>query len=276
MISFSLKLLQGILKGSKRDKWAEYCTPEKIGEVATRKVRDWFDKKSTPDGTIGEISEDEMKQLAEVSPIATATMLVAALDAPRGASDERDQNLASYMRVLEPIAQTVRDLETSIALRGFLHDTECVSYWHLRDKQGSGDAFRKSGDHLVVRGGLEVYVFSMEPTDDALDALNVAIRSAASRQLPTSVYDYLVEEIHEQKVITTRRLDSDREAKREKAQSDPFGIIHDYNRPIEISWTIPSGVPGIVALLESLPIATRAQAKFTRDLAETLEKAKKK
>lgn len=229
MISITLKLLQGILKGSKREKWAEHLTPEKLGELAATKVRLWLDNTSTLDGTIGAVTEEEIKQLANDSPAAIQSLLVASLDVPQSASEETSQILESYVAVLNPIAEALRSLETSIALRGFLHDAECVSYWHLANKQEKDAAFRKVGNHLVIGGGFEIYILNVYPTDDVLDALNATIRSERSRQLPSGFCDYRrdesvgkLEDVHELSV-TLRQLDPERDVKQAKAKSDPFG-----------------------------------------------------
>jgi hypothetical protein len=282
MISITLKLLQGVLRGSKKEKWAEHLTPEKLGEHGAKWVRGWFERKAAPDGTIESVTDEEIRELAAESPAAIQSLLVASLDAPLSSADETQEVLDSYAAVLNPIGDVMRARATSLALRGFLHDASCVSYWQLRDKHAHGASFRRSGDSLSITGGIEIYVLKLEPTDETLNKLNTLIREAKSRQLPEMFSDYRndetiarVESVQEVGV-TLRQLDPDREAKKATASAAPFGSLRNFDAPTEMTWQIPPGVPGLLSLIESLPMATDAQGKFLIELKDALEKLKAK
>jgi hypothetical protein len=162
--------------------------------------------------------------------------------------------------------------KTSLALKGFVHDSGCVSYWNFT--KGSNPSFYAGADSLAP-SGLEVYLFSEEPAADTLRKYNQEIRRAPSRQLEGDKFNHrkhdtvaVVKKVSELNV-TIEKLDPDREEKLKLP--DPFHLNAKYGWPAEFKYEIPFGAPALVELFESLFEARRSQGAPLQELDATRE-----
>lgn len=167
-------------------------------------------------------------QAAPLLGILLASSLQDGVDAP----SEKQAILSSYMQVLNVIGQVALELKTSLALRGFLHRSDCISYWHFTGRGSKEKIFYLQGDHISLGVSFELYLLEREPSDDAINQLNQQIRSNNGRQLPSQLFDFRknekvarVEEVHELKV-TMQMLDPDRERKAADSAKNPFRVIN--------------------------------------------------
>lgn len=200
-----------------------------------------------------------------------------------GADDEKDFFLSTYMTHLNLIYEYINKRETSVVLRGFIHDPDCICYW--RRSVLSAEAFKRSTDYLEIGHSLRVYILDPriweeldEPitADDAVTGLNVAIRESSKRQLPDYYEDYekneyvgLISRIYEMKVAVSKLDPEDIN----KARDPVNELFHLSPLPKSYEYSIPNGAPGIPVMLESLFHALKLQSEPLERLKETNAKA---
>jgi len=226
-----------------------------------------------------EITQEDKKALEKAlneNPKEAATLLgLLIAEATQGTLDadaELKLILESYALVLNTICALMGKAKTSLALKGFVHDTGCVSYWNFT--KGSNPSFYASTDSLAP-SGLEVYLFSEEPAADTLRKYNQEIRRAPSRQLERDKFNHrkhdtvaLVKKVSELDVVI-EKLDPDREEKMKLP--DPLHLNAKYEWPAEFKYEIPFGAPALVELFESLFEARRSQGAPLQELDATRE-----
>ena len=183
------------------------------------------------------------------------------------AAQERQQLLGAYAQTLNLITTVCESRETSLALHGFLHRDDCISYWELRGGKSSG--WTVHGDRITPPFNIKVYLHFVEPSLENLVDLNLRIRNSSTRRLPDvdvrKNSDWaLVENIGELSVAY-ERLDPDR-------PTDPNNIFDSLPSARRKTDTIPPGARATLPLLASLETAITTQgyhlAEFRKMLAE--------
>ena len=74
--------------------------------------------------------------------------------------------------------------KTSIALHGFLHCEDCISYWDYGTIGVGDNAAKVDGSAINTRYRPEIYVIKMDPSDENLEQFNKAIRDKEVRRIP--------------------------------------------------------------------------------------------
>jgi hypothetical protein len=242
--------------------------PEVLGKKTGHLLQRLLDKKSRgevltarDEEELGEALQERPSEAAAVLGLVTADLLQGTLDA----DGEREAIIGSYASILNFVCAYMAEATTSVAIRGFLHDPACISYWHVERRNLE---FAKSGSDYLYPNGLEVYLFDEEATDERLAALNMAIRDSPTRHLHPAMYDISsddavakVTRINETTIVI-ERLHPDR-ASLPAAPEDPlFGrkLGTDYSRPLEFVLPIPPDATDVVALIDSLQKAKAVQS----------------
>ena len=206
------------------------------------------------------IMEQHPQEATAILGLLTADLLAGGGDA----ASERQALLEYYRSSLTLVCTAMASRTTSVALRGFIHDGSCVSYWHFERKNLQFSM--SSSSEVLFPNGLDVYFLELEPTDESLTTLNRLIRDNPERHLDKALYDINCNEsisqldsIYETK-LTFRKLDKDR-AKTANAEPDPLRLrlASDPDSPIKFESRIPPEPDALVAMLESLNVALAAQ-----------------
>ena len=205
------------------------------------------------------------------------------VDSTKDAESQLKANLSSYAVVLDIICATMAKAGTSLALKGFLHDAKCISYWHIRDR--GKPSFLRLSDSLAPND-LEIYFLEEEePTPKILAGLNEKIRRDSKRHLPAAAYDYKHDntvakllKVLETDVTTSQLHPNPSELKTDRP--DPFNTAPDPTKPIEFVTQIPPRSPNLIPMFESLYEAMKAQdavnmkpEELKRQLLDSLKKA---
>jgi len=215
---------------------------------------------------IEKVIADNPTDAAQLFGMLLTDAMPAGLDAP----GVRRRNLERYAQILNMIGAIVKELQTSLALRGFVHRDDCVSYWHFTSPSRRNDAWSidDDGARLSLNYGLEVYLIEAEPTEQALQALNEKIRRSPNRRVQ-SLTEHDVDggiaklkDVYELSV-TFDQLDLEPRAR-------PFG-----GKPLPIGYTadIPNGAPALAPMLASLLLALQTQSLHEAALGATLSEA---
>ncbi len=278
MVSVVLEVIRGALKGAKREDLAKALTVEGLSEFAVAKVRDLLDRNTGSDGRIRDVPHEDIKKLVNEEPAVVGGLVALAANRQLSASSERDHMLDLYAEQLNDIVRVAVAAETSLALRGFLHDGECISYWRFKGATLGTNEFRRSGDELRLDGAIEVYLSNEEPNEEVLRNLNEQIRLDRRRQLPATKSDYfrndqvaLVRRISEGYVYLDQ-LDPNRLTEATESL-DPFGLD---KFPKEYMSKIPVGAPALDGLVTSIAVALEVQQRPLLALRETIERIKSK
>jgi hypothetical protein len=119
-----------------------------------------------------EITPEEAQELTEAleqNPREAATLLgLLTADLVRDTVDaksERKAVLDAFKTILGIVCTYMRTATTSLALSGFLHDQNCISYWHLT---GKNPEVSNCNDQYLFPNGLEVYIRHEEPTAERI------------------------------------------------------------------------------------------------------------
>jgi hypothetical protein len=250
----------------------------KIGQVIKKiQGKQARGEKITPedDQELAKALEESPKEAATLLGLLTADLVRDTVDA----KSERKAVLDAFKTIFGIVCTYMRTATTSVALSGFLHDPNCISYWHLT---GKNPEFSNTNDTYLFPNGLVVYIRYEQPTAERLADLNKQIRRDEHRHLPQSLYGFendgdvaKVEAVHETKVMT-KQLHPDR-ATLPPPTKGPFGEKkgQDFSKPIDFETEIPSGAPGLATLVESLYAAREAQEGYRKQVAENVEKAQK-
>jgi len=210
---------------------------------------------------------DNPKEAAALLGLLIASVTEETLDAEA----ERKVILESYAMVLNTLCALMAKARTSLALRGFIHEKDCISYWHLTGKNPHFAPFLG----FLDPNNLSVFLLSESPTPQRLQELNEEIRRDQNRQLRPSSYDYRkrdtvarVKQISELSV-TIEKLHPDREELKKK--HGPFDLDPEYKQPREFTEPIPFGAPYLIPLFESVFEAKSIQEGAVEDLLKTRE-----
>jgi hypothetical protein len=264
--AMATRTLLSFLRAAGYEDLADYIAklPEHVGEALGAPLKRVKNKAKNGDA-INPADEKELTEAMTQHPQETVTALGLLLTHVGSnvvdADSERKKSLQSYALVLNTICDFMAKAQTSVALRGFLHDANCVSYWHIRGR--GNPTFSQLSDSLVPFD-LEVYFIRAEPSAELLASLNETIRRSSNRHLPSDLYDYeynhdiaKLNKIYETNITTSELHPSPNELKTPKP--DPFGLAPDPNKPMEFVTQIPSKVPSLIPMFESLFEAKKAQ-----------------
>jgi hypothetical protein len=226
--------------------------------------------KTDEGGTITAADQSEVETALAEQPQAAAQLLGIVVDAASSATlsaeAEMNQILGFYSTVLDTITASMHSANTSFALGGFLHDRDCISYWH------------RTGPHpkLVLGRGylyplsLDVYFLSERPTFTNLKLLNEEIRRNPNRQLPRQAYDLKqnrsvskLQRIEELQVIVEQLPPI------QGPPPSPF-FKNESPLPEDVSYDIPFGAPQMARLFESLLEAQHHQGAALAALNATV------
>ncbi|MEY2519113.1 MAG: hypothetical protein QOF24_872 [Verrucomicrobiota bacterium] len=201
--------------------------------------------------------ENQPEAAAMILGFLTADLLTGASDA----ESERNALLEYYQSSLNLICTAMANRTTSFALRGFLHQKNCISYWHF---ERPNLTFSRGKDYLFPNG-LDVYFIEENPTDEELLRLNLLIRDDPERHLDRTFYNIEKNDniselayIYET-TIATKKLDPDRNNTRDPQPNSLGFLATDHSKPIQFTSPIPPEPELVVALIESLQIAIEAQ-----------------
>ena len=238
--------------------------PELLGEKAGRMLAALLEAAGAGK-PISEESKREFTKELETSPKEAAAILgfltAELFDDAMDSTSERIALLEYYRSTLNLICLYMAKAKTSVALRGFLHDPHCISYWHF---ERSNLEFQTAVDSIFPNG-LDVYFLEETPTDERLVELNMLIRDSKDRHLRTEDYDVWkkdtvakLENISET-IVTTKQLRKDR-VSLPPPQTDPvFGRLRGTaNSPIEYETRISPEPDALLTMVESLNVAKTA------------------
>jgi len=96
------------------------------------------------------------------------------------------QRVSFYRELLMRVCDQMAKHSTSYALRGFVHESDCISYWHL---DGVQPAF--IGSDFIAPVDMKVFLLQKEPTTALLKMLNESIRESPHKQLPIALLESL-------------------------------------------------------------------------------------
>jgi hypothetical protein len=240
--------------------------PELVGKAIAaphNKIRDLLAEGKPVPPELAAEAQRAIEEHPEEAVLLYGPLLAAGFDGALGAAAERRRILALYRRHLDTIAGLAAQMETSLALRGFLHGADCISYWHRA--RARGGAFEERGDRLEPPVGLDIYLLDFEPTDEAIAELNRLIRKSDTRTLPKAVWDHYerahagkLARIEEGRLIVNRLKGEAGGAAKAEARDDPFEFRP---MPRDVAIEIPPGAPGLTPMLESLFAARQVQAE---------------
>jgi hypothetical protein len=225
--------------------------PEKLGDVVGGAIGKIIRRRRS-----GEVitREDEiaLEKAIDATPTAVSAILgdaVAVLiDDTVSKEGDSESILAGYSFICDLICVAMSSRKTSLALSGFLHDNQCISYWHL---SGATPRFESNGGTLKPRD-LSVYLLYDRPADDVVK-LNNIIRYDRNRQLEEKVFDYH----HDKNVALVERIEDVRVAIRKLDPNDPLANsgLGFPNTPKGSDLPIAQGPEPMVAMWESLSVA---------------------
>jgi hypothetical protein len=240
--------------------------PEILGDKAGLTFQKLFAKKAKGEALTEQDKRDLAKSLDENPKEAAAFLGVLTADLLEGTLDaetERKAILDSYRAVFEIICAYLAKSKSSLALKGFLHDEHCISYWHF----DRSNLLFSDGQEYLYPNGVDVYFGYEEPTDERLLELNLAIRDSPTRHLAPELFDFdqndsiaKLSRVYETN-IATARLRRDRENLPKPVPNPVFRRSGgtDYSRPVEEVVGIPAGAPALIAMVDSLSLAKQAQ-----------------
>jgi len=240
--------------------------PEILGDKAGLAIKELLEKRQRGQPITKEDTHKVAETLAQ-NPRAAATLLgLLTADLLEGAADAESRRktiLQTYSSVLEIVCAYMARNTTSVALKGFIHREDCISYWHFeRDNL----EFSLISDVSLYPNGLEVYFRDESPDDERIASLNKDISDDPDRHLPAELYDFKhdgkitkLEQIYQNKVTLNRRDPAEQIPKPKK--EDPFGLEASLrqSRIPENSQPIPRDLPGLKGLVDSLYLAKKAQ-----------------
>jgi hypothetical protein len=245
----------------------------KLPEVLGKKIADGIKKlrATRPEGAA--VLPEEEQAVVEAAILETpedanqvlGLMLATAMEGAIDAQSERDSLLSSYTAVLNLVANIAIELRTSLALRGFAHRDNCVSYWHFKP-WSSKAPWQRVDDY--IHSSMDVYLLERDPSDNELNELNDKIRRSPSRQLPEELFDYQKSNCVS-KVTAVYELQVRFEWLGEDPKPDMFGAPRASN----YTYHFPSGAPAVATMLASLFVALAKQSEHKRKWTETLAQA---
>lgn len=252
-------------------KWPEFVT-DKVMDAIER-IAD-KQKQGQP---ITPADRDDLEQAINENPAAAPVLMTAAtshLASSTGPQSESEEILESYAYVLNAACEYMSKAGTSIALRGFIHDGNCISYW---EKAPDGKPeFQLSGRQLIPNN-LDVYLIERTPEEQQLSDLNTTIRRDPKRKLSQGEIDYQNRE-SVKKLIAVEDVRLQVHGLPSAKRPNPFKTRP---MPETLNILIPPGAPALIGMFESLFEAQEVQGVYvtgsreTRQVIETALKAAK-
>ncbi|MGA2904696.1 MAG: hypothetical protein ABSD98_12755 [Candidatus Korobacteraceae bacterium] len=208
----------------------------KLGKIILRLGNQ--QKITTEDENIFEAAlKDAPAETAQVVGI----MMTASLVPTLGAKAETTKILDCYATVLNIVWSAMQ--QRSFALRGFIHRSDCISYWHYGYSDELG--FRRHLDLITPSSAISVYLVPQFPSEDILEQLNLDISGSDAKRLTREFYEQpdveIVKEIYVQRVVTS---------------------IQTPVLPLSKTYKIPPGAADLIGLVESLRKAVATQNVF--------------
>lgn len=240
-------------------KWPEFLT-DKVMDAIER-----IASKQKQGEAITQADKQNLEQALNKDPAAAAVLMTTALTelisnaAPQSESEEI---LDSYAFILNAACEYMSKAGTSLALRGFIHDTNCISYW---EKAADGKPeFQLSGNQLIPKN-LEVYLIERAPEEQQLTDLNTRIRVDPKRKLPKREVNYQDDETVKKLIavqdvrVVVHGLPSDK-------RLNPFGL---HASPEDLTILIPPGAPALIGMFGSLFDAEEVQGVYVTGSRKT-------
>ena len=248
--------------------------PELIGKglaAPFKKIQDLKEKGQAITPDLEQEARAAIEQNQEDMTRLIGMLFAASLEEMLDAENERQEILLTFKHHLEFIGNIAEELKTSVALRGFLHSKECVSYWHGNKGRGIDKSiFQQPKDKLELTPlpPYSIYVLDIEPTKEKLLELNQMIRRDETRSLPPELYDHRktpnsgkVIEIMEFNVVIEQCDDNE----------ILFGLSGNPK-----GHPIPDGAPLIEIMFESLIPALETQQGHIRGIREAFARIQSK
>jgi hypothetical protein len=240
--------------------------PKLLGKNTVRLLKNIFDKKKQGKPITPEEHEElaqELQKDQRDAAVLLGLLTAGILDDTLDAKTARKAVLESYNVAFNLVCAYMTAATTSVALRGFIHDKECISYW---ERAGNTPKFSLINGDYLYPFGLDVYVLYEEPTDVRLAELNQRIYKSYDRRLPAPEFNIktnervaVLEKVLETSIVI-KRLDPDRADKPPREKDPIFGSKGiDYNEPVEIELDIEPGAPALIGLTQSLTAAKAVQ-----------------
>lgn len=251
-------------------KWPEFLT-DKVMDLMERLAQ-----KQKQGEAISAADRQNLEHALNENPGAAPLLMTTALTEllnSAGPQSETDEILNSYALVLNAACEYMGKTGTSLALRGFVHDASCISYW---EKSDGKPEFQLSGSQLTPKN-LDVYLIERTPEEQQLTDLNTRIRLDPKRKLPKRELNYQDDESVKKLVavqdvrVVVHGLPSDK-------RPNPFGL---HPSPEDLNILVPPGAPALIGMFESLFYAQEIQGVYvtgsreTRHVIETALKAAK-
>ena len=252
-----------------------YESPILIGNA----IGDWFKRNlpflcSSDSRMVTDLTRDQHRELEQVitdNPADTAQFFGALfLDSiPTGLDAEgvRSSILETYSQVLNTIGMIAINLKTSLALRGFIHRDDCISYWHFNPERCKSEpwTFTKDGSALEASGALQVYLVEESTSDEALWEKNEEIRRSETRRLEKLADHMNFATIAKVREVRELSVHFDR-----ISESTPRSPFLSGRRPEKKKVRIPNGAPALATMLASLVPALEAQSLHEQAFAHNM------
>jgi hypothetical protein len=256
-LSFAVKVVIESLKGSKNERFRRWGSaagdvPKALGVFGSRTLDYLFSSEDPPtQEKLAEIAKEIEKRPDDVM-AAAGQIVLSKITTVTPSQTQSQQELESYASMMELVCDVMRRSQSSIALKGFLQSDDCVSYWHLT---GDPKIEIEAKQHYLWTQGFDIYLIWPEPTPERLAELNEAIRDGREQKLPSDLYDYRKNDlVGKIKLIRTAELTVERLAA-DRNRPSPTDALFPGGRhhlPEDIDYVIPSGVPGMLTMFESL------------------------
>ncbi len=221
--------------------------------------------------TVTSADDASLEQALRAEPEGAAQLLgltlANALGGASGVRSGKNDILGSYKSVLGLITSAMASENTSFALRGFLHDSNCVSYWRL--KWDSVPSWRSDESGYITPSGFELYLIAIEPTDETLQNFNEVIIRSDDHVLGREAEDtYKNPGISQVRSVRSHRVEISRLPMPEEEKPNPI-FSAGPRTPRSFEYDIPFGAPYLLPLFESL-VTTQA---FRADIDTAVHKA---
>lgn len=116
-----------------------------------------------------------------------------------------DEGLRDHLPLLNIVARKVNALQRSVVLRGFLHDSECASYWEYPDDPGIvPDAYRIDHDECAIRMFTTDSPVSNAPAIHILDSVRSLPLDDLNRSLRRGTIPPVLRGKHRARVLEVR------------------------------------------------------------------------
>ncbi len=247
-LELAIDFVRGALEGAELEHLAALLTAKGAGRATGELFLQIFKKYRKADGTLKEVPLEDMRQIARSEPQVIGALFSLPQTSPQTAYDERKATLEIYVKSLNIVGTEIAKKKTSIALHGFLHCEDCISYWDYGTIGVGDNATKVDGSAINTRYRPEIYVIKMDPSDENLEQFNKAIRDKEVRRIP--IKEVNAEELGE--IVQVVRVDE------LMVDVQPVGSVGSDSIRRE---KIPPGLPGLKRMIQSLPKALEVQGQ---------------